>query len=136
ESNGAIRLGADNLETHYLEEVRLFEKLGLASESKVVRAFFTGHVFGLPGVLGVSRRTERHSGQVYENAIYMTNQLGVDMAGQTVAHELGHVLLNRGHWSEVPPNIMHYDHTRQNMEFDSEQCAKMVGSPLLKGAEI
>ena len=130
DAEGVVKLGYDSGADWYQVEAAMHHSLPPAPGSHIVRMFFVGKVRGMPGVLGVSRRVERHAGEIYENATYISNQLGYSHADQTVAHELGHVLLNEGHYSEVPPNIMHYDHTRQNDEFDLSQCKKMQSNPL------
>lgn len=130
---GAINLISTSEPEHRAEEVRLHESITSNQGQQAIRMIFVGQVLNLPSVLGVSRRTERHEKEVYENAVYITNQLGVNQADHTIAHELGHVLLNEGHYNQDPtPNIMHYQYPLQNRRFDATQCKKMLRSVLLQ----
>ena len=121
------------VEEFHEEETRLHSLIGAKVEDHILRVFFVGRVNNLVSIFGSSRRAEINGGEIYENATYVTNQIRTEDADLTIAHEMGHVLLNEGHYHLDPtPNIMHYQFPHQIRQFNSSQCRKMRSSSLVK----
>lgn len=134
-ADGSIELmgeGSDEPLSRRENEIRLHQQVNAELGDQRLRMFFVGRVPNLISIFGTSRRVETHPGEIYLNSTYITNQQGIDGADLTIAHELGHVLLNEGHYHLDPtPNIMHYMFTHQIREFNTNQCQKMKDSLLI-----
>lgn len=131
--DGSIRLLSDLNPEFRIDEITFHNQLPSNQGLKLIRVIFVGAVENLPGVLGVSRREEFHSGDIFENTVYISDQLGTSKADHTIAHEFGHVLLNAGHYNQDPvPNIMHYQLPLQDRTFTPSQCQVMRESVLVQ----
>lgn len=135
-TDGSIDLlGDSNRDQSKLKEneINLHQLISAEKGDNKLRMFFVGAVPNLISIFGTSRRVELHADELYVNSTYISNQLGTESSDVTIAHELGHVLLNEGHYHADPaPNIMHYQYTQQSRSFNTQQCQKMKESFLLK----
>ena len=92
-------------------------------ERKEILIFFIGE-FDFP-TYGVARFSKLNSGSLLENTVFITQRERELDDRNTLAHELGHILTNEGHFYMGEPNLMHYDQYRMDDDLTSQQCKKM-----------
>ena len=109
-------------------EMDLIRSLNLKKRDKILIFFI--REFDYPKY-GVARFSKITSESLLENTVFISLSEKELDDRNTLAHELGHILTDEGHFHYVEPNIMHYDQYRINSEFTASQCEKMHKKQLL-----
>jgi hypothetical protein len=92
----------------------------------------TGSITGFSGVALIANEGSRFSRNTAWLSVFASELSGIDKRS-TLAHELGHILLNGYHDESGLPNLMAAGRSGlQSVELTADQCEKMRNSPLIK----